>query len=148
LRVKLCHLAEWNQKRQRAAGLYQEMFSSAEGVMVPYEPTWSRAVYHLYVIRVRERQDLQARLTAAGIGTGIHYPIPLHLQKAYAGFGYGVGDFPVTELVAAEILSLPMYPTLKRAEQERVAQNVLQYLAEKESPERCSHQASSCVSLS
>jgi dTDP-4-amino-4,6-dideoxygalactose transaminase len=80
------------------------------------------------VIRVREREQLRNHLAAAGIGTGIHYPIPLHLQKAYRALGYGAGDFPVTERVAAEILSLPIYPGLERAKQECIVEHVLAHL--------------------
>jgi dTDP-4-amino-4,6-dideoxygalactose transaminase len=124
LSVKLRHLPEWNRKRQEAAKRYDELFSSVGGVMAPYEPDWSRAVYHLYVIRVADRAALQKHLADEGIDTGIHYPVPLHLQKAYADFGYQAGDFPVTERVASGILSLPMYPQLQADVQHRVVQSV------------------------
>ena len=78
----------------------------------PYEPAWSKPVYHLYVVRVDNREALTDHLKSVGIGTAIHYPIPLHLQKAYASLNYQVGDFPVAEKVALEILSLPMCPQL------------------------------------
>jgi dTDP-4-amino-4,6-dideoxygalactose transaminase len=137
LHVKLRHLAEWNRQRQRNAVNYAELFGSAEGVIIPFEPKSSRAVYHLYVVRVGNRQALRAHLEAAHIGAGIHYPIPLHLQKAYRALGYHEGDFPVTEQVAAEILSLPMYPNLGRAQQERVVKEALNYLAaERQTSER------------
>ncbi|HVB56379.1 MAG TPA: DegT/DnrJ/EryC1/StrS family aminotransferase [Candidatus Acidoferrales bacterium] len=129
LTVKLRHLAEWNRKRQRAAQQYNEMFSSIEGVLVPFEPEWSRAVYHLYVIRVQDRATLQKHVAEAKIDTGIHYPFPLHLQKAYGNFGYKPGDFPTTEKVASEILSLPMYPQLSSADIGRVVQSVTEFLA-------------------
>jgi dTDP-4-amino-4,6-dideoxygalactose transaminase len=128
LQLKLRHLSDGNCKRRKHAEAYQEMLGSADGVVLPFEPRWARAVYHLYVMRVRDREQLRAHLAAAGIGTGIHYPIPLHLQKAYRALGYRKGDFPVTERVAAEILSLPMYPELSRAEQEYVVENILAYL--------------------
>ena len=96
--------------------------------MLPFEPSWARAVYHLYVVRTQDRQELQNHLKEAGIGTGIHYPIPLHLQKAYRNLGYDKGDFPVTERVAPEILSLPMYPQLTRIEQETIARTVTECL--------------------
>jgi len=99
-------------------------------VTLPVEPWWARSVYHLYVIRIQDRNALQDSLKAAGIGTGIHYPVPLHLQKAYRGLGYTEGDFPVTEKLAAEILSLPMYPQLARSEQGKVVQAVRECLAE------------------
>jgi dTDP-4-amino-4,6-dideoxygalactose transaminase len=129
LHVKLRHLAEWTESRRKNAAVYRELFGSTDGVTLPFESKSSRAVYHLYVIRVDDRQELQNSLTAAGIGTGIHYPIPLHLQKAYRELGFKEGDFPVTEKVAGQILSLPMYPNLKRAEQEQVVQAVSRYLS-------------------
>ncbi|MHB8539111.1 MAG: DegT/DnrJ/EryC1/StrS family aminotransferase [Candidatus Dormibacteria bacterium] len=129
LTVKLRHLAEWNRKRQEAVRRYDEMLSSINGVIAPHEPDWSRSVYHLYVIQVGDREGLQKHLANAKIGTGIHYPIPLHLQKAYANFGYKPRDFPVTEKVASEILSLPMYPQLSAAEISRVVQIVTEFLA-------------------
>ena len=124
LTVKLRHLPEWNRKRQEAAKRYHEMFLAMEGVTAPHQPEWSRPVYHLYVIRVQDREGLQKHLTEANIGTGIHYPVPLHLQKAYENFGYQRGDFPVTERVAAEILSLPMCPQLEAEQQRRVVQKI------------------------
>src|SRR5580693_3325869 len=120
LTVKLRHLAEWNRKRQEAAKRYHEMLATIEGVVAPYQPEWSRPVYHLYVIRVQDREGLQKHLAAAKVDTGIHYPIPLHLQKAYENFGHQNGDFPVAEKLAAEILSLPMYPQLLDAQQKHV----------------------------
>ncbi|HTS12559.1 MAG TPA: DegT/DnrJ/EryC1/StrS family aminotransferase [Candidatus Limnocylindrales bacterium] len=127
LSVKLRHLADWNRQRQQAASRYDLMLSSAEGVIVPHCPSWSRPVYHLYVVRVADREGLQKFLAEAKIDTGIHYPIPLHMQKAYETFGYKKGDFPVTEKVACEILSLPMYPQLQSAAQSRVAQKIQEF---------------------
>ena len=86
-------------------------------------------MHHLYVVRVADRDGLQKHLADAKIDTGIHYPIPLHLQKAYAGFGFKKGDFPVTEKVASEILSLPMYPQLQAAAQARVVQKIQEFAA-------------------
>ena len=124
LSVKLRHLADWNQKRQEVADRYDQLLSSVEGVVAPHRPSWSRPVYHLYVVRVADRDGLQKHLADAKIDTGIHYPIPLHLQNAYEGFGFKKGDFPVTEKVASEILSLPMYPQLQAAAQARVVQKI------------------------
>ena len=90
----------------------------------PYEPSWSRAVYHLYVVRTADREGLMDHLKKAGIGTGIHYPIPLHLQKAYTAMNYRKGDFPVTEEAAAEIVSLPMFPHLTAEQQLRVIEEI------------------------
>lgn len=129
LSVKLAHLAEWNRKRQEAAARYHEMLSEIEGVVVPQQPEWSRPVYHLYVIRVADREGLQKHLAEAKIETGIHYPIPLHLQKAYVTFGYKKGDFPITEKIASEILSLPMFPQLQPSQQFQVMQKIQEFAA-------------------
>lgn len=128
LTVKLRHLGEWNRKRQAVVRSYNDLFVDVKGVILPSEPDWSRPVHHLYVIRVKDRDGLQRHLSEASIDTGIHYPVPLHLQKAYEGFDYKAGDFPVTERVAAEILSLPMYPQLTDASLRRVAQSVREFL--------------------
>ena len=125
LGVKLRHLAKWNDQRRQAARRYDELLAGAEGVILPHVPEWSRPVHHLYVVRVAEREALQNDLTAAGIGTGIHYPIPLHLLKAYEGLGFRAGDFPVAERSAAEILSLPMFPGITADQQARVAEAVI-----------------------
>lgn len=122
LSVKLKHLQSWNGKRRHHAELYRQLLGSCEGVILPHEPSWSKAVYHLFVVRVADREQLKDSLGAAGIGTGIHYPIPLHLQKAYATFHHKSGNLPVTERVAAEILSLPMFPGLTEQMQVRVAE--------------------------
>ncbi len=129
LQLKLDHLSEWNSQRRAKAEVYRELLCSMGGVVLPCEPSWARAVYHLYVIRVQDRQGLQNHLKAAGIGTGIHYPIPLHLQKAYRFLGYEKGDFPLAEKVALEILSWPMYPQLTCAELDTVARTVKESLA-------------------
>ena len=127
LRAKLRHLTQWNKKRRAHAYSYNNMLGSAlESVTVPFEPSWARAIYHLYVIRVQDRDRLQKHLGEAQIGTGIHYPIPLHLQKAYRALGHQEGDFPVAEKAALEILSLPMYPQLTLDQQTHVAQKVLE----------------------
>lgn len=126
LRVKLPHLPQWNQKRRQLADSYYRLLSPlAESVTTPYLSPLCRAVYHLYVIRTKDRDALRAHLGAAGIGTGIHYPIPLHLQKAYVNLVYKQGSFPVAEKAAAEVLSLPMYPHLQTEQQEQVAKEVL-----------------------
>src|ERR1041385_2486474 len=130
LHVKLKHLAEWNRQRQECAVRYRELLEAAGSpVHAPYEPSWSKAVYHLYVVRVAEREAIMARLKEAGIGTGIHYPIPLHLQKAYAHLGYSAGDFPVCEAAAEQILSLPMFPHLSAGEQAMIIEEVARLVA-------------------
>ena len=132
LSVKLRHLANWNEARRDLAHRYHELFGEAKGsVVVPNEASWSKGVYHLYVVRVQDREALQAYLADAGIGTGIHYPIPLHLQKAYQHLGYKKGDFPVTERIAEEIVSLPMFPQLTHNQQKEVAGKVMEFLASK-----------------
>jgi len=122
LQVKLRHLAKWNDERRERARRYDELFADAGAQLVlPHVPSWSRPVYHLYVVRFAERARLQRELATAGIGTGIHYPIPLHLLKAYEGRGFAPGDFPVTEQAADHVLSLPMFPGLALEQQKRVA---------------------------
>jgi dTDP-4-amino-4,6-dideoxygalactose transaminase len=128
LRVKLAHLPEWTEGRRQAAARYRELFCAADAtVNLPYEPEWSKAVYHLFVVRAQDRDALMKNLAAAGIGTGIHYPIPLHLQKAYETLGYWKGDFPIAERVAAEIVSLPMFPGLLADQQERIVSEVMNF---------------------
>lgn len=130
LQAKLRLLNEWNQKRRENAACYQELFQSvSDRVVVPHEPSWARAVYHLYVIQTANRDDLRKYLDRAGIATGIHYPIPLHLQKAYRHLGYKRGDFPVTEQAASDILSLPMYPQLQHDQQNRVVREVTEFVS-------------------
>lgn len=128
LSVKLRHLPAWNDKRRERAADYKELFQkSGSESKIPVEPSWSRAVYHLYVVRVNDRDGLMAHLKDAGIGTGIHYPIPLHLQKAYKSLGYKPGDFPVTENGAEEIVSLPMFPQLTREQVVRVVEEMSKF---------------------
>jgi dTDP-4-amino-4,6-dideoxygalactose transaminase len=128
LHVKLRYLSKWNTLRRERAAEYNRLLSAADpGVTPPYEPSWSKAVYHLYVVRSDNREGLISHLKNAGIGTGIHYPIPLHLQKAYASMHYRVGDFPVAEKVASEIVSLPMFPQLTHEEQARVVEEILAF---------------------
>lgn len=137
LRVKLRHLLKGNEQRRQRAADYGRLLTEADcGVSPPYEPEWSKAVHHLYVVRSNDRNGLMDYLKNSGIGTGIHYPIPLHLQNAYRSLGYRRGDFPVTEQFAAEILSLPMYPSLARAEQERVVSSILRYITAEDLAEK------------
>ena len=129
LRIKLRHLAAWNERRRKCAAEYQQLFGeTGERISLPFEPSWSKAVFHLYVVQIRNREALQNHLGKAGIGTGIHYPVPLHLQKAYQDLGYRLGDFPVSENAASKILSLPMFPGLTYEQQERIAQTVLDFV--------------------
>jgi dTDP-4-amino-4,6-dideoxygalactose transaminase len=129
LTVKLRHLAKWNASRRALAHRYHELLADAkDGIVVPHEASWTKGVYHLYVVRVQDREALQAHLADAGIGTGIHYPIPLHQQKAYEHLGYHVGDFPVTERIAQEIVSLPMFPQLSPGQQNEIVSKTAEFL--------------------
>jgi dTDP-4-amino-4,6-dideoxygalactose transaminase len=112
LRVKLKHLDDWNQARKGHAETYRDILSNA-GIAVPEEASYAHSVHHLYVIQLDDRDSVASRLHVRGISTGIHYPVPIHLQPAYAELGYGPGSFPVTECLAPRILSLPMYPELR-----------------------------------
>ena len=123
LGAKLPHLEAWTEARRSHARLYNELLSDA-GVETPFESENVRHVYHLYVVRTSRRDHLLAQLKAKGIDAGIHYPIPVHRQPVYLKLGYGDVSLPITEKAAAEILSLPMYPELRREQIEYVAQAV------------------------
>ncbi len=127
LQVKLAHLAKWNAQRRERAEEYNRLLAGTDAITCPYEPSWSRAVYHLYVIRTADRDGMMKHLKDAGIATAIHYPIPLHMQRAYSWLNYKAEDFPVASRVAAEIVSLPMFPQLTAEQQERVAQETLAF---------------------
>ena len=127
LHAKLSHLARWNGQRRNRASEYNRLLAENEAVILPHEPAWSRAVNHLYVVRTADREGMMNHLKEVAIGTGIHYPISLHLQNAYAPLNYRLGDFPVTERVSAEILSLPMFPHLTAQQQARVAEEILAF---------------------
>jgi dTDP-4-amino-4,6-dideoxygalactose transaminase len=121
LHVKLRQLDAWNCQRREAARRYLDLLTSAgTPELAVFEPDWSRSVYHLYVIRAENREALMQHLSDENIGTGIHYPVPLHLQNAYKSSGYRSGDFPVTEALAPRIISLPMFPQLTYEQQLRV----------------------------
>ncbi len=124
LSVKLRRLPEWNRRRREHAEEYERLLAHVDGVTTPKEPSYSNGVYHLYVIRVADRDKLQQHLANAGISTGIHYPIPLHEQKPYLTLGYKPRDLPVTQRVAREILSLPMFPGLTTDQQRRTVEAV------------------------
>jgi len=131
LQTKLKHLAGWNELRRAAASRYHELFCTIDSdkVVVTNEPDWARSVYHLFVVRVKNREELMKHFLSVGIGAGIHYPIPLHVQNAYTGLGHKTGDFPVAEQAAAEVLSLPMYPQLRGDQQMRVVSELKKFLA-------------------
>jgi dTDP-4-amino-4,6-dideoxygalactose transaminase len=123
LNVKLRHLDKWNYQRQRAATWYNAMLSQM-GIRTPPCRAGSTHVYHLYVIEMENREILQSRLKAAGISSGVHYPIPLHLQPALARLGYGTGDFPHSERAAQRIISLPIFPELTREQKHHVINTI------------------------
>jgi dTDP-3-amino-3,4,6-trideoxy-alpha-D-glucose transaminase len=125
LRAFLPHLAEWNQHRARIASLYDEALRDCPGVrLVRRDPS---SVHHLYVVRVRGRERLRQWLAARGIGSGVHYPVPLHLQPAFRSLGYKPGGFPNAERAAREVLSLPLWPYMPLEDAEKVAASVRAY---------------------
>jgi dTDP-4-amino-4,6-dideoxygalactose transaminase len=129
LRVKLGHLKQWNSARRECAAEYNRLLGTADcAVTIPFEASWSRAVYHLYVIRTENREGLMVHLKDAGVGTGIHYPIPLHMQQSYRSLGYAPSAFPICERVASEIVSLPMFPQLQPEQQKRVVNSIVEFV--------------------
>jgi dTDP-4-amino-4,6-dideoxygalactose transaminase/acetyltransferase-like isoleucine patch superfamily enzyme len=133
LRVKLPHLERWNQQRRERAAEYNRLLANHEGLILPHEPSCTRSVYHVYAIRSNDRSGFMNHMKMAGISTGIHYPIPLHLQQAYSDLNYTRGDFPIAERLCAEIVSLPMYPHLTKEQQSRVAEEALAFISEAKS---------------
>ena len=121
LRAKLARLRSWNTRRQQASERYAELLADIPGVSLPQTMPGNSDVWHLYVIRVGERERVLAELTAAGVGAGVHYPCPWHLTTAYAHLGYQPGAAPVAERAAREVLSLPIYPHLTVEQQRAVA---------------------------
>ena len=121
LRVKLQHLERWIEARRGHAAEYSRLLAGA-GLQLPRQMSYARHVYNSYTVRSENRDRLQADLHAAGVQTAIHYPIPVHLQPAYADLGYRAGTFPVAEQAAREVLSLPMYPELTATQIASVAE--------------------------
>jgi len=137
LNVKLKHLEKWTNERRRAAKKYYECLKGIEQIIVPKEMEYSRHVYHLFVIQVKsmgkkdgtsKRDDLQKYLEENGISTGLHYPVPLHVQPCFSHLGYKKGDFLVAESLAENCLSLPMYPELKDEQIEYIADKIKEFL--------------------
>ena len=124
---KLSHLDEWNEKRRRNAKLYCKLLEKIEEIIVSYEGDYTKHVYHLYVVRTSQRDDLKKYLEENRVKTGIHYPIPIHLQRAYNDLGYKEGDFPISEKLSRESLSLPMYPELKERDIKRICELIKDY---------------------
>ncbi len=127
LRIKLKRLQGWNRSRRKNAALYTELLQDVPGITLPVEAEFAESVYHLYVILADNRDGLQKFLSEKGIATGLHYPLPLHLQKAYAHLGYKKGDFPVAEHAAERLLSLPMYPELTAEQIDYVCSSIREY---------------------
>ena len=120
LNVKLKYLAEWTECRRAVAQSYRRLLTGVGDIVLPEEMPYAKHVYHLFVIQTTKRDELQKYLTEQGIGTGLHYPIPLHLQKCFSHFGYRKGDFPVTERLSERCLSLPMFAEMTPAQVETV----------------------------
>lgn len=130
LRAKLKKLSAWNEARNGCAAYYDKHLSGRPGIVTPFVTEGNRHIYHLYVVLVEQREKIQQQLQAKGISTGLHYPLPLHLQNAYRAFGHKPGDFPVSEHVAERVLSLPMFPTLTSEQQDYVCTTLTSLTAE------------------
>lgn len=126
LRVKLRHLDDWTEARRRHARYYSELLAGPSRIRTPVEAPGRRHVYHVYAIRTHDRDGLQRALAAEGVHTGLHYPIPVHLQKAHLDLGYRAGDFPNSEAAAREVLSLPLFPEMTARQVEQVVAAVEQ----------------------
>ncbi|MBN2515750.1 MAG: DegT/DnrJ/EryC1/StrS family aminotransferase [Deltaproteobacteria bacterium] len=124
LSAKLKHLESWNEARRKNASFYNEFIRDLDGIITPYEADYAKHVYHIYAIRVQNRDQLISKLAEKEIFCGIHYPVPVHLQDAYKSLGLGKGSFPVAEKCAEEFVSLPMFPELTEEQIEYVATNI------------------------
>ncbi len=129
LKAKLPHLEGWNAARRQHAEMYDKLLSG-NGIVTPVKADYATPAYHLYVIRVENRNELKDYLQERGVATGIHYPIPIHLQTAYRCLGYGKGSFPITERYAEQILSLPMYAELTPQLIEQVTEAITEFAIE------------------
>ncbi|HVD14469.1 MAG TPA: DegT/DnrJ/EryC1/StrS family aminotransferase [Actinomycetota bacterium] len=129
LSVKLRHLARWNEARARHAEVYRRLLAGVGDLVFQENAAWSSHVYHLFVIETGHRDALREHLAAAGVQTGVHYPVPIHLQPAYADLGHKQGDFPQAERLAGRMLSLPMFPELRPAQIAMVADEVRRFFA-------------------
>ena len=129
LRAKLPKLDEWNTRRAKLATQYRNELRDLSALTLPHVAPWAEPVWHLFVVRTPQRDALQKHLTAAGVGTQIHYPVPPHLSHAYAGAGWKHGDFPLAERFASEVLSLPIGPHLSSAQVDRVCDSVKRFFA-------------------
>jgi dTDP-4-amino-4,6-dideoxygalactose transaminase len=125
LRVKLRYIDEWNEARRKVASWYDELLSGQNGIVRPVTDPRATSVFHLYVVQIDDRDRVRDALNAAGIGAGVHYPVPVHEQPAFRHLGHGPNDFPATSRVAKRVLSLPIYPEITRAQVERVASTLI-----------------------
>ena len=125
LSVKLKRLDQWNETRRKHAGLYRRLFDRVEGIGLTAEAEYAGHVYHMFIIRVKKRDEMIEYLKGRGVICGIHYPFPIHLMEAYAWLGHQPGSFPAAEKSAAEVVSLPMYPELTPEQIETVAREVI-----------------------
>lgn len=130
LSVKLKHLPAWNEARRKNAALYNTLLNGSDGIVIPKEMDYAKHVYHIYAIRTKNRDELISKLGEKGVNCGIHYPVPVHLQNAYASLGLKAGSFPVAEKVASEFVSLPMFAELTE-EQIRYAADMVKALSSK-----------------
>jgi dTDP-4-amino-4,6-dideoxygalactose transaminase len=129
LSVKLHHLPRWNEARVAHAEHYKSALEASGDLVFQQAVPYSTHIYHLFILETERRNALRKHLGACGIQTGIHYPVPIHLQRAYRDLGYGQGDFPETERLAKRIVSLPMFPELRPEQIERVADEIKRFFA-------------------
>jgi len=129
LRTKLKHLDAWNERRREIAKRYIKNLSGLNGLVIKKPKEWAEPVYHLFVIEVEKRGELQKELSKNGIATGIHYPIPLHLVKSFEDLGYRKGDFPLSERCAERVLSLPVFPELRDDEVDKICEVIVKFLS-------------------
>jgi len=122
LGVKMKYIEGWTENRRAAAKLYRVQLAKIPGVRLTEEAVDRRHVYHIFAVFVKNRDEMAQRMQEAGVGVGIHYPIPVHLQKCFAELGYKPGDFPVAEQIAAEELTLPIFPEITSAQVEAVVE--------------------------
>jgi dTDP-4-amino-4,6-dideoxygalactose transaminase len=134
LSIKLKHLEKWTEARRAHARAYTQAFANVHGILTPKEASYARHVYHLYVLRVRNRDRVLKNLADKGINCAIHYPLPLHLQDAYKGLGLGPGSFPVSERCAEEIISAPMFPELTEGDIKAVVAGFAQEVSDQQRP--------------
>jgi dTDP-4-amino-4,6-dideoxygalactose transaminase len=130
LSAKLRRLAAWNDARRAAAARYDQLLAGLDDVALPVVARGNEPVWHLYVVRVPERDRVLSALHAAGIGAGVHYPTPLHLTQAFAHLGYRAGQFPVAERTAGELLSLPIFPGISERQQRRIVDALAEALVD------------------